>query len=375
MIKLEIDGTPFDNFISLSVTRSMENFSGTFDFTASNADASVFPIKTGSACKITYFNSKSVPTVLLTGWIEVITPSITASSHDVSIQGRDVTCDIIDSTLSQDSVQFSAQPTLVEIIKTVVASIGLKLSVINNAGTIDAFTPSDLVAGEAGQGAFEFLEKQARRRQVLLTTDGLGNIIITRTGTVDSGFMLLNSPNEIENNVLTASATYDMSQRYYKYVCTTQKNITGQNAMPEDSDEGDEDSVSGLIGAPAYDTAIRKTRVLVTLPDSATNDDQLKQMAIWEANIRRARSRTYAATTEGMENPSTGKLFDINQLIQINDSTNGIKAKMLVKQLVYSLDVSGGSSTAFSCVDKDAYSLDLSEPDFKVAVYEDIGDA
>jgi prophage tail gpP-like protein len=144
--------------------------------------------------------------------------------------------------------------------------------------------------------------------------------------------------------------------------------------MPEDGDEGAEDATAGLVGAPAYDTAIRKTRVLVTLPDSATNDDQLKQMAIWEANIRRARSRTYAATTEGMENPSTRKLFDINQLVHIKDLTNGISAQMLVKQLTYSLDVSGGTSTAFSCVDKDAYSLELNEPVFTVAVYEEVGD-
>jgi prophage tail gpP-like protein len=74
-----------------------------------------------------------------------------------------------------------------------------------------------------------------------------------------------------------------------------------------------------------------------------------------------------------MENPSNGKVFDINQLIQIRDSTNGISAQMLVKQLVYSIDVSGGTSTAFTCVDKNAYSLDLSEPDFKVNTYEDVG--
>lgn len=363
MIKLEINGVPFTNFLSLSVTRSMENFSGSFNFKASNADRQRFPIRKGSACKITYYNSKGAPTVLLTGFVEVITPSIDDSNHDITIQGRDRTGDLIDSTLSQDSVQFSATPTLVEIIQKVMQSVGVVLPIINNAGTIDAFAPYELVAGQAGQGAFDFLEKQARRRQVLLTTDGGGNVVITRTGTVNSGFKLLNQLDDPNNNVLSASASYDDTKRYNKYICVAQKNLTGQNPYPADDADNEEELVS-VSSEPVYDTEIRAGRTLVLVAENATTSDELTQRAQWEANIRKARSASYKAVVQGFENPANARMFKDNELYPIVDYDNAISATMLAKELTYNVDESGGTKTTFTFVDKNAYSLELNEPTF-----------
>jgi len=366
MIALEVGGVPFTNFLSMTIKKSMEDLSGTFNFRASNADKTTFPIKAGDAVKITYYNSKNKPFVLITGFVDMITPSVDPNSHDVYIQGRDVTCDIVDSTLGEGSVIFNNEATLTQIIQTALASIGSSIKIINQAGTITNPSSIERPQGQAGQGVFDFIEKQARLRAVLLTTDGLGNLIITRTGTDDSKFTILNQYNNSKNNVLYSSATYDLSKRFNKYICVSQKNLVAMNDSEEDSGQEDDAAANEIAidNGIAYDKDIRAGRTLTLVVENASSSDQLTQRAKWEASVRKARSLTYTASVYGMENPETNNVFVFNQLVNVIDDNEGLSVQMLIKSLVFTVEVDGGTTTQFECVDRNAYSLDLNEPIF-----------
>lgn len=351
-LRLQVDGVPFSNFLSFTISRSIETFAGSFSFTATDADRKLFPIKLGSKVRATINDHP-----ILTGWVEAISPSIDAGSHSVDIQGRDVTNDIIDSTLNAGSVELNPPVTLEDIINKVQTAIGTKLKIKNNVPGLAAYTPEEIASCKAGDGGFAFLEKFARTRQVLLNTDGSGNITISRNSKDRLAFSLINRKDGKGNNILSSSAKYDNSQRFNKYFVVSQSNLVGAN----DYGIPDLDELVATISAPVVDSAIRSSRIMYLNAETNASSGQAKDRAVWEMNVRKARSRTYSAKVDGITVPGTKDPFPINRLVQVDDEAVGISSTMLIKSVT--LSVSGsGEETSLELVDKDAYTLETSEP-------------
>jgi len=356
-LKLEVDGVPFDTYLSFSVSRSMENFSGSFSMTASDADVKGFPIKLGSLVKAT-INGFPV----LTGYVEKTSPSIDSGSHSVTIDGRDITADIIDSTLDASSVEFTPPVTFETVINRVQEAIGTRLKVINNVPDLEPFGASDLVSCKAGDGAFAFLEKFARKRHVLLNTDGLGNITISRNAETEAPFSVFNDKDgNLLNNVLSSSATFDNSERFRNYVVVSQGNLT---TTPSFGDEPDNDAVVSVKSEIIVDSEIRQGRSMVIVAEKNSTIAEAVTRAKWEANIRRARSRTYTAKLDGLVMPGTREPYPINRLVEISDEACSIFSTMLVKSASFSVSADAADTT-LEFVSPDAYTLEQDEPEKK----------
>lgn len=356
-LKIEVDGVPFDTYLSFSVSRSMENFSGSFSMTASDADVKGFPIKIGSLVKAT-INGFPV----LTGYVESASPSISSDSHEVTIDGRDVTADIIDSTLDASSVELTAPVTLEAIIAKVQAAVGTSLKVINNVPGLAPFGAAELVSCKAGDGAFAFLEKFARKRHVLLNTDGLGNITISRNSKETAPFFVSNrKPNDPRNNVLSSSSSFDNSDRFRDYVVVSQGNLT---SAPSFGDEPDNDAIVSVKSSVITDSEIRRGRTMVIVAEKNSSIEEAITRAKWELNIRKARSRTYSATLDGLVMPGTSEPYPINRLVEVYDDAASIFSTMLVKSsnLIATKD---SAETSLEFANPEAYTLEQDEPEKK----------
>lgn len=356
-LKLEVDGVPFDTYLSFSVSRSMENFSGSFSMTATDADVKGFPIKLGSLVKATI---NGFP--ILTGYVEKTSPSVSASSHEVTIDGRDVTADLIDSTLDASSVELTTPISLEEVIARVQAAVGTRLKVINNVPGLKPYGADELVSCKAGDGAFAFLEKFARKRQVLLNTDGLGNITISRNSEEEAEFAIFNDKDgNLLNNVLSSSASYDNSDRFRDYVVVSQANLT---TTPSFGDEPDLDAMVSVKSSVITDSEIRPGRTMVIVAEKNSSIAEAIERAKWEANVRKARSRTYSVTLDGLVMPGTSKPYPINRLVEVSDEAVSIFSIMLVKSASFSVSADS-SETSLELVNPDAYTLELAEPEKK----------
>ena len=358
MISLEVNGQPYDNFKSLSFSRSLETLCGQFSFVATSEQISQFPIKRRSSARVLV---NGFP--LITGFIDAQTPFISSGENVVNIQGRDKTEDFLDSTLNAGSVELSAGVTLKEVIERTVAALGQTLTVIDAVGTLEPFNEAeDLVSAEAGQNAFKFVEMFCRKRQVLLTTDGNGNIVITRSSKEFINYRILNRKGDDEatqfNNVKTATVSYDDSKRFNKYIVVSQQNPIALN-FSGDVDLGDVVSVESDV---VIDKEIREGRVLHIVAEKSSAPENAKKRAQWEANFRKAQSRKYRSTTDDFLIPGTTQPFPINRLVNVIDDDNDISAEMLIESIGLSLIVSGGTETSFSLVERDAYTLKLEEP-------------
>lgn len=355
-VSMTIDGNDYVNWKDVNVSFSMEDLAGTFSFTATQADTQDFQIKAQSECQILIDGEP-----VLTGTVEAITPQIDAENHEVLIEGRDNTADIVDSTLAADSVELTAPVSLEDVIQRTLDAIGSSVGIVNESGSNPQFEQEDIVSCKAGQGAFEFLEGYSRKKAVLLTRDGLGNIVIARAGTDSMGFTLTNREGDTqgENNVLDSSARFDYTKRFREYTVVSQANMVTANNF---GSQAVSDLVSIKNSQTVIDDEMRSGRKMVIVAENASDEASCKERAEWEANIRKARSRTYNARVATLIVPDSGVPFNTNRTIQVNDDLAGISSEMLIKSVSFTQSVQNGSKTSFEIVDKDAYTLLLNQP-------------
>lgn len=353
-IRVEVNGVQYDSFVKIGVTKRLEALTDTFSFDTSKIGDEPLPIRGGESCKIVVDGE-----TVLTGFIETVRGSGDEEQHEISASGRDRTADLVDSTL--DGLADIRPPITLKILaERVIERLQIPdISVIDAANTAAFNKAEDLAAPEPGTTGFEFLERYARKRQVLLSSDADGNVLITQASGVNSGGALVHLFDDPSNNVLSYSFGYDLSNRYRRYITAGQLNMLTLNqagAVGEDSivDQSDTEVTDDGPG-------VRIGRQLVLVGESMFSNGQGRDRTLWEANIRRARSRTYTATVDGFRNQA-GDLWRVNRLVRVRSDYAGIDALMLVQSLTYSLDEGSGGQTQLTLVNRDAYTLALAEP-------------
>lgn len=347
MIALEVNGAPYQLFTDASMEIRMDSLCRRFSFSATRTGTLPFPLKGGESCRVLVDGQ-----VALTGHIEKIDVNYSESDHNISVQGRDRTADLLDSSLGAIS-SFSSHPTLKQAVELVVKHLGLNLGVYDNVGEPRGNT-TDLPAPEPGQNAFEFLEKLARTRQVFLTSDQYGNILITRaTATARAPKRLQNIVERNDNNILSASVSYDLTGRFYRYAVASSLNPL---TIPDASVTPDQIASQSHT---VVDAEVRVGRQFMIAPKTSSSDSVNASRAAWEANVRKARSRVYSAVVDGFT--VDGKLWSVNELVEVEDDFAGIHGRMLINSVEYRFNDSG-SLTTLSMVNQNAYTLELNEP-------------
>ena len=268
-----------------------------------------------------------------------------AESDTLEVCGRDRTADFIDSGYD-GNFEFSGTIHPKTIIERVLKTAGLTtIKVIDSVGDIKVFK-NELLSGAIGEKCFEFCEKYCRKRQVLLTCDGNGNLVLTRASKKLIKTVLLHKLNGTNNNVKSARYTDDDTERFAKVIIKSQYN-------PSITDEAPQMDLEGK----ATDTLIRPTRKLLVVSESSSDIFTSAQRAAWEVNIRRARGLTYDCVVYGHSAEADGRIWEPNMLVQVYDERAAINAQMLIKSVTYNQSNEGGSTTALCCVVPDAFTL------------------
>lgn len=347
MMLIKVNGVEFRGFESSTVTSSMETVSSSFSFTATAQPGVDYPIKAGDSVEIEIDGTPRV-----TGFVETVAVAYSSNGHTISLGGRDKLADLIDSTVG-DTKQIKAPISLTSICRLILDGIGLTdVGVINNVSDITDFEEGDLISASVGDKAFQFLEKFARIKQALLTTDGQGNLVIERGSTKKLVTQLINIPGNALSNILKGSSTVDLTKRYSLYKCKGDLNVS--SGISEEAFT----NISSQQGE-ATDTSIRSSRILEFNAEENSASGTCADRATWEANVRRARSITATITLPG--NSANNELWIPNRLVDINDVFLNINSEMLIKSVTYSQSLSGGSTTKLDLITPDAYTLEASQ--------------
>jgi len=351
-ITIRVNGTEYDKFESAQCTIQLDALSNSFEIDVITTNGAALPFKMGDACEFYVNGVKKV-----TGTIEICEGDYNATNHSIRYSGRDKTAALVDSTLGKLS-DIKPPISLKAICQSIISHIGASIAVIDNSTSSLFNDAEDLITPEVGQNCYEFLEALAAKRQVLLSSNADGNLVLTKSKETASGGRLQNQLNDNGNNILSASFSFNNTERFYKYEAVAQLNPIALN----NGGETDLDPVVNQSGG-VTDNEMVAGRQYIFKPAKSSSSEECKLRAEWELNMRKARSKEYTVEVNG-HTIGTGKdeVWDINTLVPITDVFAGITAKMLLNKVVFRTSLDQADQSSLSFVPEGSYTTQISEP-------------
>ena len=309
----------------------MQQLAGSFELELTErwaGQASRREILEGAPCTLHYDGD-----LLITGYIDRVSPSYDANSHSVSVSGRDKTADLVDC--SAPPTQFIGRG-LVDVARELCAPFGI--AVIDQAG---ANAPFRSLKPNDGESVFEMLDQAARIRGVLLVTDGCGNLIITRAGQYRAHDALV-----LGENILQASGNRDRTDVFSQY------SLKGQAAGSDDF-FGEQ---AAAVLARSRDSRVTRHRPLTLIADGPIDGKAARDQVTWERNVRWGRSQSVSYTLVGYRQ-SNGEIWRANSLVPVYDAYQYLRGtERLVTEVAYQLD-DQGERCELTVMPKEAFAL------------------
>lgn len=343
-VSLIVNGRRYSGWESVRVTRSIETLAGSFALQVSDRwgddDGDPLPIEPEDACRVEIGEPGKAGTVVIDGYIDAPDINVNATSRALSFTGKDraaalVECSLLVGGASVTGSKWSYKNIdVAEFVRQIAAPHGIKVSVQPGL----ELKRDPLLVAHPGETGFEAIKRAAASTGVLVVSDGAGGILITRAGNA--------AANQLTEgfNILTASVRRDATDRYHKYLITTQ--IPG-------TDEASGEATQ--VQAEAIDEDVRRTsRVLIIRPDKGYSTADARRRADWEARTRAARAVTVSIGVQGWQQPN-GTLWPLNALVRVKAPRMlRIDGQMLISEVEYSMGP-GGQITQLKLVRPDAF--------------------
>lgn len=272
-ITLRIDGVDWTYWQSVEVSRQVDAIAGAFSLQLVDRwvnGAEALPIAAGVECEVLIGDEP-----LITGYIDKVTHTVNATAHGVSVTGRDKTADLVDCVALHKPGQWLYQ-TAQQLAGELAQPFGVQVS---TEGDVGAPFPSFKL--EQGETAFEALDRALKMRELLACPDGKGGLTLLKVGTRQSQAALVQG-----QNVLDATASFDMTDRFSDYI------VQGQRPGS--------DTAWGLEACAVHgeyqDSAVKRYRPYMVRAEGNVDSAAARQRAAWECSVRAARAVTVTVT-------------------------------------------------------------------------------
>jgi len=318
-VRLVVDGQQYGGWQKVTIHRGIEQIAGTFEIEVTERWAGqdvARPIRPGAECKVTIDGE-----AVITGYVDEAQLRYTSSEHTVSVSGRDRTGDLVDC--SAPPTQFMGR-TLLQVATVLAKPFGIAVK-----SEVDAGGAFRSLKGEDGQTAHELLEQAAKIRAVLLLSDGLGGLVITRAGLQRVSTALV-----LGQNVKEGSGTFSHRDRYRDYTVKGQMGGGGLWGV-----EGDDASVRSQVIGRAHDAQVTRHRPLTVLADDQVDGKGARERAQWERNVRAGRAARVTYLVNGWRH--AGGLWAPNRMVPVRDTYLGLNKDMLITGVAMMLDGDG----------------------------------
>ena len=353
IFSIVINGNRYNlGFSSIEVNRSIDDFCGTFKFkTINNLPKNTkFPITRMANCSIFLDDVQ-----IMNGYVEVIEDEADDGSHEITISGRDITCDIVDSKIILKDIK----PPYT--VKTVVDEI---LAILNLTGLIKLVgdSPSEasqLHSSDDAESCFDILAEIAAKKSYLLTTNGDGNIQLLRA-TDETQYKTILSFIPGQGNIKKRSIKYDDSKRFNSYRLINQGSVLTDAVfgIKRTNLQDKKDNITA-INYTITDPLVRNSRILTFKPDDSSGAADAKKRCTWEMTYRKSEAFVYTCTVKGLYAQNDDDMWKINRLVRVIDQSEGLDTVLLIKAVKFTQSVDEGGQTELTLVDKLAFYADI----------------
>lgn len=317
-VKLKVGGLAFEGWTSIGVTRSLEQAAASFELelvTRFQGEPNPVRIRPSTACELWAGDDR-----LVTGYIDAISISYSATEHSTTVSGRSKTADLIDSSCVAKPGRWS-KLKIEQIAAALAAPFGVEVVALTSTGPA-----VDRHRIHPGETVFESIDRLAAHAALLVTDDPAGRLVLTRVGSRKATTAIV-----LGDNVLSAAGKVDASGVFSEYI------VKGQRSG-NDNDFGA--VVAQVIGS-ASDPDVARKRTLIVHAEKHCTTAGAKARAQWEAANRAGRSIDAEYTIPGWRQ-ADGSLWAPNMLIEVRDPWLALEGEMLIVEVAYSLDAAAG---------------------------------
>jgi len=318
LVTLTVNGLDYSGWKSVRIGAGLERIARSFELSVTDhwpgsADQ-VRRIVPGDLCEVRIGND-----LVCTGYVDATPIDYDATSITIMIRGRSLTADLVDCSAENSPGQFKGLK-VEAIAQKLAAPYGL--GVLTETATGPAITDHQIQQGET---AFESLDRLAKQRQILITDNANGDVVLASPGSGGVAFSAL----ELGVNILSGSAGFDYSEVYSKYVVKGQKSGT------------DDDFGAGAAASQGVaDGGLRRHRVLIVRQSGQADANTCKQRAQYEQQVRAAKAEEIRYRIVGWRQED-GSLWRPNQMVSIVDGIMRAKPSLLISECIWTLDDSG----------------------------------
>jgi prophage tail gpP-like protein len=335
-VVLSVGGRDYSGWTGVRIQRGIEQLCGQFSLTLTErwqGQDTPRPVAPGDACTVAADGQ-----VVITGYIDDVLPQFDAQNHLLHVSGRDATGDLVDCSAANAPGRWENR-TLLQIAEEICRPFGIRATAAADVGPrFRAF------AIQPGESAFEVIDRLCRFRGVLATSDGAGGLVFTGPGEVRVPVRIVQG-----ENMLAGFGAYSIRERYSSY--TVKGSDSGFNeSTPEQN--------ASPVGA-AEDPNVPRYRPLILIAEGSADAAKLKARAVWEAAVRRGRSRRATVAVQGWSHP--GGVWAPNTRVSIDSSFLGIEGDMLIAGVTLTHDESGTRAELEVCAPEAFAALAISE--------------
>ena len=338
IVTLTVNGKDYAGFKSIRIEAGVERAARSFEVSVTDrwpgSAEQVRRIKPGDAVVVKIGND-----VVCTGFVDAVPVNYDSNSITIDIRGRSKTADLVDCAADNPTGQFK-QLKAEAIAQKLAGQYGVK--VVAETDTGNALTDHQIQQGES---AFESLDRLAKHRQILMTDNGNGDLVIAKPGSGGKAASSL----ELGVNILLASAGFDYSEVYTDY------SVKGQSSRQGNDADWDANSAAQMASAKgsAKDSSLKRRRVLVVRQSGQADGKTCQDRANYEQRVRAAKAGEIRYKVVGWRQKD-GSLWRPNLTVAIKDSIMQVNTEMLISEVIWTLD-DGGMIAELVCISPDAF--------------------
>ena len=355
---LSVGGMVLSRWTASQVDRNLRDIAGSFtlQYRDSGREALAFdpdldpmprfpPVLVGQTCSVAIDG-----TTVLTGSIDEVDPQWEGDHLSCSISGRDKTGDLVDCAASPNGPVEWRNITMLQFAQMICKPFGISVSAdVDYGGTFPLF------GIDADELALSAIEKAARQLALLVVSDGVGGLVLTRGGSTRAP-----APLTRPGNIQGGGGKFNWAQRFSDYYVKGQTNRTVSRVgkMPlllvgTDPTSGlsfpietstsatTTESVSSIMTGHAIDPEVTRYRPNVRMVKTQSGAATVQQQAEWA--LRVAKGMAFALNYKVLDwraGPQNA-LWLPNALSRVTDGYLQLDKDMLISGLSYRYDETG----------------------------------
>jgi prophage tail gpP-like protein len=279
--------------------------------------------------------------LVLTGYVDDFIPSYDAKEVSWVVSGRSKTSDLVDCSAIYKSGQWQGV-TLDRVASDICAPFGIEVSV---EGELGAAFPR--VTIEQGESCFELLDRLAKQRGILLTTNEKGQLVLTQASEQMMGASLI-----LGENILAARGQFSMRDRASEWIVKGSSyggGATWDNTAP---------ATLGGQKATITDPAVTRYRPRIIIAEDVTTVAGASKRGQWQKPRSIGEGTQTEITvagwrTQGIEGNS-GPLWRINRICPIKDEIQGLDESWLIVTVSLMEDDKNGREAIINLMPREA---------------------